>query len=126
MSSPSRRPLNSPSRWICAIIDNDPRLGSYRSDPNRYDGLLDGEGHVRAHWQGLIEGVFEDDAQAARRATEFTRRMIVENGVTRNVYADAQGRARPWVLDPLPSLSSAQDWAGIEAGIAQGARLLNA
>ena len=118
--------MNFPSRWICAIIDNDPRLGSYRSDPNRYDELLDGEGHVRAHWQGLIEGIFEDDAQAARRATEFTRRMIVENGITYNVYADTQGRDRPWVLDPLPYLISAQDWAGIEAGIAQRARLLNA
>jgi uncharacterized circularly permuted ATP-grasp superfamily protein/uncharacterized alpha-E superfamily protein len=107
-------------------IDNDPRLGSYRSDPNRYDELLDGAGQVRPHWQDLIEGIFEDDAQAARRATEFTRRMIVENGVTYNVYADAQGRDRPWILDPLPYLISAQDWAGIEAGIAQRARLLNA
>ena len=52
----------------------------------------------------LIDGVFEDDARAARRATEFTRRMIVENGITYNVYADAQGRDRPWILDPLPYL----------------------
>jgi hypothetical protein len=30
----------------------------------------------------LVEGIFEDDARAARRAREFTRRMIVENGIT--------------------------------------------
>jgi uncharacterized circularly permuted ATP-grasp superfamily protein/uncharacterized alpha-E superfamily protein len=70
--------------------------------------------------------VFEDDARAARRATEFTRRMIVENGVTYNVYADAQGRDRPWILDPLPFLLSAAEWQSIEAGVAQRARLLNA
>jgi uncharacterized circularly permuted ATP-grasp superfamily protein/uncharacterized alpha-E superfamily protein len=87
---------------------------------------LDSEGHVRGHWQTLVEGIFEDDARAARRATEFTRRMIVENGITYNVYADLQGRDRPWILDPLPYLISAKDWQNIEAGVAQRARLLNA
>ena len=66
---------------------------------------MDGEGRVRSHWQALIDGVAKDDAQAARRATELTRRMIVENGITYNVYADAQGRDRPWILDPLPYLA---------------------
>jgi uncharacterized circularly permuted ATP-grasp superfamily protein/uncharacterized alpha-E superfamily protein len=86
---------------------------------------LDGEGRIRGHWNSLIEGIFEDDARAARRATEFTRRMIVENGITYNVYADRQGRDRPWILDPLPYLISPQEWQGIEAGVAQRARLLN-
>ena len=52
--------------------------------------------------------------------------MIVENGITYNVYADLKGRDRPWVLDPLPYLISAQEWQTIEAGVAQRARLLNA
>jgi uncharacterized circularly permuted ATP-grasp superfamily protein/uncharacterized alpha-E superfamily protein len=86
---------------------------------------LDGGGQVRGHWQTLIEGLLEDDARAARHATEFTRRMIVENGITYNVYADLKGRDRPWILDPLPYLISAQEWQAIEAGIAQRARLLN-
>lgn len=104
---------------------SDPRLQSYRSDPRRYDELLDAEGRVRSHWRSLIDGLLEDDARAARRATEFTRRMIVENGVTYNVYADVQGRDRPWILDPLPYLMTAEEWQGIEAGVAQRARLLN-
>ena len=87
---------------------------------------MDGEGRVRSHWQTLIDGVAKDDAQAARRATELTRRMIVENGITYNVYADAQGRDRPWILDPLPYLLTADEWRNIEAGVAQRARLLNA
>ena len=104
---------------------SDPRLQSYRSDPRRYDELLDSDGGVRSHWRSLIDGVFEDDARAARRATEFTRRMIVENGITYNVYADAQGRDRPWILDPLPYLMTAEEWQNIEAGVAQRAMLLN-
>ncbi len=73
-----------------------------------------------------MDGIFEDEARAARRATEFTRRMIVENGITYNVYADLKGRDRPWVLDPLPYLISAREWQAIELGVAQRARLLNA
>jgi uncharacterized circularly permuted ATP-grasp superfamily protein/uncharacterized alpha-E superfamily protein len=52
--------------------------------------------------------------------------MIIESGVTYNVYADAQGKDRPWVLDPLPYLLTAREWQTIEAGVAQRARLLNA
>src|ERR1700685_1934686 len=52
--------------------------------------------------------------------------MIVENGITYNVYADRQARDRPWILDPLPYLISAQEWQTIESGVAQRARLLNA
>src|ERR1700678_609697 len=106
-------------------MQNDPRLATYRSYAGRYDELIADDGRIRSHWRPLIRGVSEDDARAARRATEFTRRMIVENGITYNVYADRQGRDRPWILDPLPYLISAQGWQTIEAGVAQRARLLN-
>ena len=109
-----------------AAAPSDPRLASYRSYAGRYDELVADDGRIRGHWRALIRGVSEDDARAARRATEFTRRMIVENGVTYNVYADEQGRDRPWILDPLPYLLTAQEWRTIEVGVAQRARLLNA
>jgi uncharacterized circularly permuted ATP-grasp superfamily protein/uncharacterized alpha-E superfamily protein len=109
-----------------AVARRDPRLATYRSYPGRYDELIADDGRIRGHWQPLIRGVSEDDARAARRATEFTRRMIVENGITYNVYADEQGRDRPWILDPLPYLLTAQEWRAIEAGVAQRARLVNA
>ena len=53
------------------------------------------------------------------------QRQIRDNGVTYNVYADAEGPQRPWSLDLFPMLVSSQDWARIEVGIAQRARLLN-
>jgi uncharacterized circularly permuted ATP-grasp superfamily protein/uncharacterized alpha-E superfamily protein len=42
------------------------------------------------------------------------------------VYADSQGRDRPWVLDPLPILLTAEEWLEIEAGVVQRARLFDA
>ena len=104
----------------------DARLESYSSDTRRYDELLDGSGDVRAHWRPLIDALASDGADAVRRGVELARRLIVENGVTYNVYADPQGRDRPWVLDPLPILLTAAEWREIELGVAQRAQLFDA
>ena len=53
------------------------------------------------------------------------QRKIRDNGVTYNVYADADGPQRPWSLDLFPMIVSERDWAKIEVGVAQRARLLN-
>jgi uncharacterized circularly permuted ATP-grasp superfamily protein/uncharacterized alpha-E superfamily protein len=98
----------------------------YAGSPQRYDELLDRQGGIRPHWRALIEHLASGGPEAARRHVELTRRLIVENGVTYNVYADPQGRDRPWQLDPLPLLIDATEWRAIEAGVQQRARLLNA
>jgi uncharacterized circularly permuted ATP-grasp superfamily protein/uncharacterized alpha-E superfamily protein len=102
-------------------------LAAYVPDARRYDELLDDKGLVRPHWQPLIDQLTGDDARAvARRGLERTRRLIVENGVTYNVYADPQGADRPWALDPVPLLLLADEWREMEAGLAQRARVLDA
>jgi len=102
-------------------------LSSYVPDPRRYDELLAGDGSVRPHWRPLIERLAADDAgDTARRSLELTRRLIIENGVSYNVYADPQGADRPWTLDPLPLVLTAEEWRAIETGVVQRARLLNA
>jgi len=102
-------------------------LAAYVPDARRYDELLDEKGLIRPHWQPLLDQLTGDDARAvARRGLERTRRLIVENGVTYNVYADPQGADRPWALDPVPLLLLADEWRAIEVGLAQRARLLDA
>jgi uncharacterized circularly permuted ATP-grasp superfamily protein/uncharacterized alpha-E superfamily protein len=100
-------------------------LETYLSDSRRYDELLDAEGVVRPHWRPLIERLAGDGIEGVRRGVELARRLIIENGVTYNVYADAQGRDRPWLLDPLPLLLTAAEWREIEAGVMQRARLFD-
>lgn len=96
------------------------------ADLRRYDELNDANGGMRAHWRPLIERLRADESpDAVRRSLELTRRLVVENGVTYNVYADPQGADRPWALDPLPFVLPAAEWQAIEAGVAQRARLLN-
>jgi uncharacterized circularly permuted ATP-grasp superfamily protein/uncharacterized alpha-E superfamily protein len=96
------------------------------ADLRRYDELNDANGGMRAHWRPLIDRLRADESpDAVRRSLELTRRLVVENGVTYNVYADPQGADRPWALDPLPFVLPAAEWQAIEAGVAQRARLLN-
>jgi uncharacterized circularly permuted ATP-grasp superfamily protein/uncharacterized alpha-E superfamily protein len=92
----------------------------------RYDEMADAQGTPRPHWRGLLERLGRMDATTARRSIELTRRLIVDNGVTYNVYADPQGADRPWDLDPLPLLVGADEWRDIEVGVAQRATLLDA
>jgi len=102
-------------------------LTTYVADARRYDELLDEKGAVRQHWKPLIERVAAGDGTGAgRRGLELTRRLIIENGITYNVYADPQGADRPWGLDPLPLVLTAKEWAEIEAGVAQRAQVLDA
>jgi uncharacterized circularly permuted ATP-grasp superfamily protein/uncharacterized alpha-E superfamily protein len=63
----------------------------------------------------------ELDARAAS-----LQRQIRDNGVTYNVYADAEGPQRPWSLDLFPMLVDAASWRRIEAGVQQRMRLLEA
>ena len=54
------------------------------------------------------------------------QRQIRDNGVTYNVYADAEGPQRPWSLDLFPLIVDATSWQHIEAGVQQRMRLLEA
>src|SRR3978361_1926196 len=88
---------------------------TYVSDNRRYDELLDREGGVRVHWRPLMDRLASEGGEAVRRGVDLARRLIIENGVTYNVYADVQGRDRPWVLDPLPILLTAEEVREIAA-----------
>src|SRR5450631_4016362 len=102
------------------------QIETYLSDASRYDELINDSGTVRPHWQPLVNRLAEDGPESVRRGVDLARRLIIENGVTYNVYADAQGRDRPWVLDPLPLLLTAAEWREIELGVMQRARLFDA
>ena len=59
-----------------------------------------------------------------RRAVSLER-QIRDNGVTYNVYADADGPQRPWSLDLFPLIVSPESWAQIEAGVQQRVRVMD-
>jgi len=99
-----------------------------------WNELHDPNGRLRPPWQRFVAAVPEMAATPEARA-ELDRReaqvaqQLHRDGVTHNVFSeggDSGPAARPWSLELLPHLVTAADWALIEAGIAQRARLLEA
>ncbi len=76
-------------------------------------------------WTTFFNFLGADGFHDLNHRTANLRRQIRDNGVTYNVYADANGPQRPWSLDLFPLIISPDDWAGIESGIKQRTRLLN-
>jgi uncharacterized circularly permuted ATP-grasp superfamily protein/uncharacterized alpha-E superfamily protein len=102
------------------------RPKTYTPDPRRYDELCDASGGMREHWRPLIDRLMVEWPESARRSAELARRLVIENGVTYNVYADPQGRDRPWALDPIPLVITSDEWRDIATGVEQRARVLDA
>jgi uncharacterized circularly permuted ATP-grasp superfamily protein len=88
------------------------------------DEMVDGRGGVRAHWRPLLgimggmgAGALADRARRLDRAFEDEGIAGVLPGAKRDVA---------WRCDPLPMLLPAVEFAALEAGIIQRARLLEA
>ncbi len=79
------------------------------------DEMVDGRGGVRPHWRGVL-GVLSslDPAQLADRAVRLAR------------AAEEEGAAPSWRLDPVPFPIPPNEFAAIEDGLCQRARLLEA
>jgi len=75
----------------------------------------------RHFFQELGPNGFADLPERARSLA----RQIRDNGVTYNVYADADGPQRPWALDLFPLIVSPESWAAIESGVLQRMRVLD-
>src|SRR6202162_1448479 len=79
----------------------------------------------RPHWAHLIESLRDIGPEELGRRCLRAERRIRENGITYNIYSDPLGANRPWRIDILPLLISADEWRYIEAGIVQRAQLLS-
>jgi uncharacterized circularly permuted ATP-grasp superfamily protein/uncharacterized alpha-E superfamily protein len=90
-----------------------------------YDELSSDGVNPRPHWSHLMESLREIGAEELGMRWGRAERRIRENGITYNIYGDPLGANRPWKIDIVPFLISANEWRFIEEGILQRARLLN-
>lgn len=96
-------------------------------DAGHLDEMRDAGGQGLAPgWRAFFDHVGTAGLADLNRRERNLQRQIRDNGVTYNVYADTRGLQRPWALDLFPMLLGPSEWAGIEAGVRQRARLLNA
>lgn len=100
-----------------------------------YDELVDESGNVRPAWRELAAGVGERGRDGLDRLRAMVRGLVDNDGITYiqvdrhgEVVTDDEGTAvpGPWHLDALPLVLSAADWEGLESGLVQRSRLLDA
>jgi len=111
----------TPSRAAAGFPD---LLADYTVPHGHFDEVRQPDGSLRPHWQSFVDHAGPLGPDELARTQDQIARHIHENGVTYHVYAGAGGPARPWVLDALPLLLSPEEWAALEGGLRQRARLL--
>lgn len=100
-------------------------LSAYPPATARYDEMLDAGRTPREHWHTMFEQLAGAPPELMRERLKSVQRQVSENGITYNVYADAQGADRPWDLDVLPLILPHEEWRAIERAVMQRATLLN-
>lgn len=113
--------------------DRDPAALALRAlapaPPGHRDELLAEDGTLRGPWRTFFEQLGPAGLDDLPRRQASVERQIRDDGITYNVYAEAGqdggGPARPWSLELLPFVIDAGEWACIERGIVQRARLLS-
>ncbi|MPY91421.1 MAG: hypothetical protein GEU99_26370 [Luteitalea sp.] len=100
-------------------------LHEYQPIDGVFDEMLAGPGKLRAHCEAFVHSLESMGPHEFASRHDNARRAIRENGVTYNVYGDPQGIDRPWELDMVPLVVSADEWSRLEKGLIQRTRLLN-
>lgn len=101
-------------------------FNNYIQRPDCYNEIFAADGTIHPHWQrfaSVLQGMTAEQVQAR---ADLVAQQIYENGVTYNVYGDAQGLNRPWRLGVIPNLIPYDEWQVLAEGIEQRAKLLNA
>ncbi|MGQ0582327.1 MAG: circularly permuted type 2 ATP-grasp protein [Reyranella sp.] len=97
--------------------------GLLSSPASAYDELVTGQKSIRYHWQGILSVIRALPGGLGERV-ESARRQLEESGATVNLLDE---RSAPrWTFDPLPFVVAPDEWAALETGLIQRARLLDA
>ena len=100
-------------------------LANYRRTTGVFDECLTKADQVRPHYAGFLEMLDQSSPAELKRRWENSRRLVQEQGIAYNVYADARGMERPWQLDPVPLVIGAEEWSQLETALIQRATLIN-
>ncbi|MES2706800.1 MAG: circularly permuted type 2 ATP-grasp protein [Verrucomicrobiota bacterium] len=101
-------------------------LADYPAPAGVWDEMMSGGGTLRPHWERLAASLNKLGVPGLTSCAGQARQSIAENGVTYNVYGDPRGMDRPWEFDPVPFVIPPHEWAVLEKGLIQRARLVNA
>ena len=90
-----------------------------------FDEMLAADGSIRPHYQRFLEQFGEltpEEFEAKRHAVDMA---FLRQGITFNVYGDAQGTERVFPFDLMPRIIPSAEWEHLEKGLIQRITALN-
>ena len=91
--------------------------------PQPLDEMVDGTSHVRPHWRGVFGPIFSLGHDTLTERARLLERAFAEDGITAMLPGE---QTVNWRCDPIPLIISAQEFASLQTGLAQRARLIDA
>src|SRR5215471_6263189 len=101
------------------------QFNSYQTE-NFYDEMFDETGKPRPEARLLLETIESLDDGHLLRSQRSAEKLLLQMGITFNVYGDSAGTEKIFPFDLIPRITSAKEWAWIERGLIQRIRGLNA
>jgi uncharacterized circularly permuted ATP-grasp superfamily protein len=98
-------------------------FSSYQTD-GFFDEMFEAGG-VRPHAQLVLETINSLDSGQLLRYKHAAERLLLQLGITFNVYGDNQGTERIFPFDLIPRIIPAAEWNYIERGLKQRIHALN-
>ena len=90
-----------------------------------FDEMFDGEGHPRPHAQLLLETIESLSEGQLLRYKTAADQVLLQMGITFNVYGDSAGAERIFPFDLVPRIVPAHEWDRLERGLRQRIHALN-
>src|SRR5262245_49926878 len=100
------------------------RLDSYDTG-GFHDEIFDASGIARPEAQLLIETIRSLEEGQLQRCQKSAERLLLQLGITFNVYGDAAGTERTFPFDLVPRIVTPAEWTWIERGLKQRIHALN-
>ena len=102
-------------------------IDGYSVPDGSLDELLQNDGTARPHVESLIASLQRLGPDALTAAGQRRDSIFMQQGITFEVYSDdGTRRDRPFPLDLVPRVLTANEWTVIKRGLAQRIRALNA
>ncbi len=100
------------------------RLGAYDCG-GFHDEMFDASGTVRPEARMLLETIESLEEGQLQRCQSAAERLLVELGITFNVYGDSAGAERIFPFDLIPRIVPSAEWNRLERGLKQRIHALN-
>src|SRR4051812_46360895 len=100
-------------------------LRGYELAPGSYDEVFSAPGVLRPAWKLFLKGAEKLTRTEYMHRWEQAQRLLRQNSLTYPDLGDPSARRRPWELDGLPLVISADEWRLVSMALKQRVTLLD-